>query len=57
MERMKAISIVIPTLNEANNVPALVQRIVNSFAKSGLVYEVIFVDDHSMMGPARQSKN
>ncbi|MGI9028324.1 MAG: glycosyltransferase [Candidatus Saccharimonadales bacterium] len=47
---MNAISIVVPTLNEANNVPLLVRRIAASFKGSGLLYEIIFVDDHSIDG-------
>lgn len=47
---MKAVSIVVPTLNESKNVSVLVRRIARSFQRSGVSYEVIFVDDHSTDG-------
>ncbi|HEX8227144.1 MAG TPA: glycosyltransferase family 2 protein [Candidatus Saccharimonadales bacterium] len=47
---MNAISIVVPTLNEADNVPLLVARIATSFKYSDVPYEIIFVDDHSTDG-------
>ncbi len=47
---MKAVSIVVPTLNESENVPILVERIAKSFRRSGVRYEVIFIDDHSTDG-------
>ena len=47
---MRAISIVVPTLNEAENIPVLMSRIAASFESSKVDYEVIFVDDHSTDG-------
>lgn len=47
---MKAVSIVVPTLNESKNVSVLVRRIARSFQRSGVSYEVIFIDDHSTDG-------
>lgn len=47
---MNAISIVVPTLNESENIAVLLQRIAKTFAKSGIVYEVIFIDDNSKDG-------
>lgn len=47
---MNGISIVVPTLNEAENIPVLLQRIADSLASSTVAYEVIFVDDHSTDG-------
>lgn len=49
---MKAVSIVVPTLNESENVAVLVRRIAKSFQQSGVRYEIIFVDDHSTDGTA-----
>ncbi len=47
---MKAVSIVVPTLNEAENIPVLVHRIAASFRRSGIRYEIVFIDDHSTDG-------
>jgi len=47
---MKAVSIVIPTLNEAENILILVSRIAATFKGSPVRYEIIFVDDHSSDG-------
>lgn len=44
----KAISIVVPTLNEADNIDLLVRRVNASFKDSDVDYEIIFVDDHSV---------
>ena len=47
---MRAISIVVPTLNEYQNVPVLMSRIAATFDGSGIEFEVVFVDDHSTDG-------
>ncbi len=41
------ISIVVPTLNEADNVLPLLARIDASLSAARITYEVIFIDDHS----------
>lgn len=51
---MKAVSIVVPTLNESNNVSVLIRRIARSFHRSGVTYEVIFVDDYSTDGTVEE---
>ncbi|TMI85840.1 MAG: glycosyltransferase family 2 protein, partial [Bacteroidetes bacterium] len=45
---MHAVSIVIPVWNEEKNIPMLVQRIDNSLREHHILYEIIFVDDHSV---------
>ena len=47
---MRAISIVVPTLNETENIPVLLSRIAATFKGSSIRYEVIFVDDISSDG-------
>ncbi|HWQ59770.1 MAG TPA: glycosyltransferase [Candidatus Fimivivens sp.] len=47
---MSGISIVIPTLNEAGNIPGLLRRIGRAFDGTGIEYEIIFIDDHSTDG-------
>jgi dolichol-phosphate mannosyltransferase len=42
-----AISIIVPTLNEADNLPNLFKRINKSLSKSCIPYEIIVVDDRS----------
>jgi cellulose synthase/poly-beta-1,6-N-acetylglucosamine synthase-like glycosyltransferase len=42
-----AISIIVPTLNEADNVETLVRRIDGTMHHANLLYEMIFIDDHS----------
>lgn len=45
---MKDISVVVPTLNESDNIDELVLRISRTFEKyPDLNYEIIFVDDNS----------
>lgn len=44
---MKAISIVVPTLNESENIPVLVNRIADAFLDTAVMYEILFIDDHS----------
>lgn len=45
-----AISIIIPTLNEAGNIVELVERINRAMRISKMVYEIIFIDDGSKDG-------
>lgn len=44
---MEALSIVIPTLNEAGNIPLLLKRLIRTLRGYDIPYELIFVDDHS----------
>lgn len=44
------LSIVIPTLNEVDNIERLVKRIHFSLSKHKINYEIIFIDDHSTDG-------
>lgn len=44
---LNSISIIVPTLNEESNVHELVDRIHHVLKKAGMVYEIIFIDDHS----------
>jgi glycosyltransferase involved in cell wall biosynthesis len=46
----RAISIIIPTLNESGNIPTLMSRIAESFRSTTVRYEVVFIDDHSSDG-------
>lgn len=48
-KKKKLISVVIPTLNERENIPILVPRIIKSIGKK-YDYEIIFVDDNSPDG-------
>jgi glycosyltransferase involved in cell wall biosynthesis len=43
----KKISVILPALNEENNLEALVQEIVSYFEKKDIPYEIIVVDDGS----------
>jgi dolichol-phosphate mannosyltransferase len=43
----EAVSVIIPTLNEAENIEELFKRIDNSLNDSNIPYEIIVVDDHS----------
>lgn len=47
-EKMPAVSIIVPTLNERDNVRELVDRLDRCLA--GLTWEVVFVDDNSRDG-------
>ncbi|MEA1925806.1 MAG: glycosyltransferase [Patescibacteria group bacterium] len=44
---MKQVSVVVPTLNEENNIKELVERLDSVSKSSNVQYEIIFVDDHS----------
>jgi glycosyltransferase XagB len=43
------LSVIIPTLNESANIPALIERLTKALAHLD-AYEVIFIDDHSSDG-------
>ena len=46
------LGLVVPTLNEAGNIPVLLGRIHDSLAATGIHYEIIVVDDDSHDGTA-----
>jgi dolichol-phosphate mannosyltransferase len=46
------LAFVVPTLNEAANIPVLLDRIHHALASTNLAYEVIIVDDDSTDGTA-----
>jgi dolichol-phosphate mannosyltransferase len=46
------LAFVVPTLNEAANIPVLLDRIHHALASTNLAYEVIIVDDDSSDGTA-----
>ncbi|HSH55667.1 MAG TPA: glycosyltransferase family 2 protein, partial [Candidatus Limnocylindrales bacterium] len=54
---MRAISIIVPTLNESDNIEDLVSRISATFRRSGVDYEIVFVDDNSTDGTQQTIKN
>jgi len=47
------LSIVVPFLNEEDNLPALCQRLTDTLAGKGEDFEIIFIDDGSSDGSAR----
>ncbi len=47
MELTPSASIIIPTFNEAENLPVLVERITQALASSATSYEILVVDDDS----------
>jgi dolichol-phosphate mannosyltransferase len=49
---IKKFGLVIPTLNEAGNIPTLIERIRAALAPIPMNYELIFVDDDSQDGTA-----
>ncbi|RLG87672.1 MAG: glycosyltransferase family 2 protein, partial [Thermoprotei archaeon] len=52
MSNKKALSIIIPTYNERENIPILLKRIDDSLRRHNIDYEVIIVDDNSPDGTA-----
>lgn len=44
---MFGVSVVVPTLNEEQNIPQLISRLHAVFSRHKILYEVIFIDDHS----------
>ncbi|NTW15054.1 MAG: glycosyltransferase [Candidatus Moranbacteria bacterium] len=49
---MQGVSIVIPTLNEAENIPGLLRRVSLAFEDAPFRHELIFIDDRSTDGTA-----
>lgn len=50
MNNRVALSIVIPTLNEVENIPRLFKRIDSSLASLDIPYEIVLIDDNSTDG-------
>lgn len=46
----KGVSIIVPTLREAGNIEALTERVERTMTRSGLEWEIVFVDDDSNDG-------
>lgn len=53
---MEGVSVVIPTLNEEQNVSQLILRLDESFSAADVAYELIFIDDHSTDGTREMIK-
>ncbi|MBC7581811.1 glycosyltransferase family 2 protein [Aeromicrobium sp.] len=45
--KQSAISVIIPTLNEADNIPLLFERLHTTLQKASIPFEILVVDDHS----------
>lgn len=50
---MKAVSIIVPTYNESVNLPIFIEKVNETFSKTGTTGEVIVVDDNSPDGTGR----
>lgn len=50
----RRLSVIIPTLNERGNIEPLVKRLSRAFEDSGIVWEAVFIDDHSTDGTFQQ---
>jgi dolichol-phosphate mannosyltransferase len=55
-ERDHKLGLVVPTLNEAGNIPVLLDRIRESLTSTGMGYEILVVDDDSQDGTANVVK-
>ncbi len=44
---MHSLSIIVPTLNEENSIRPLVKRIHSALSPKKIIYQIIFIDDHS----------
>lgn len=55
--RMKPLSVIIPTLNESDNITVLLDRISKPLNQLKMTYEIIFIDDHSSDGTTDAVKN
>jgi len=55
-ERDHKLGLVVPTLNEAGNIPVLLDRIRESLSSTGIGYEILVVDDDSQDGTANVVK-
>lgn len=51
------ITIVVPTLNEVDNVEPLVRRIDTSMTRACIPYDILFVDDHSKDGTVEKIRS
>lgn len=49
-QNKQSISVIVPIYNELKNIPQLIARLSDSLAKTGVPYEIIFVDDRSTDG-------
>jgi dolichol-phosphate mannosyltransferase len=47
---MKAVSVIVPTYNEIENLPVLIERIEKVFVEEGIIGEVVIIDDNSPDG-------
>ena len=56
-QSMQPISIVVPTLNEADNIVLLCERIDSALGAARIPYEILIVDDHSVDGTADVAKS
>lgn len=54
--RTPQVSVVLPTYNEAENMPVIIPRICSVLAKAGIRGEVIVVDDHSPDGTGEAAR-
>jgi len=52
MEREIELTVIVPTYNERDNIPVLLERIDKALSSHGIKYEVIIVDDNSPDGTA-----
>jgi len=52
MEREIELTVIVPTYNERDNIPILLERIDKALSSHGIKYEVIVVDDNSPDGTA-----
>lgn len=50
---VKEVSVILPTYNERENLPLLIERIDRVFAEGGIDGEVVVIDDHSPDGTGR----
>jgi len=51
------VSVIVPTYNERDNIPELIERIDKAMRSAGLSYEVIIVDDNSPDGTAEVARD
>jgi dolichol-phosphate mannosyltransferase len=53
---MRPVSVVVPTLNEVDNLPILFKRIRKTLVNAKIPYEIVVVDDHSTDGTVEYVK-
>lgn len=51
------VTVIIPTLQESNNLPELIERVARSISTTGLSFEIIIVDDNSSDGTEETCRN